>query len=87
MAQQKEQWFLIAAATLFVIGAFFMVLNTFGGLEWAVWVGTGFAVAAILFYITVHIARKEFNKKYKPTESELQSVEQKQETTDTKEPI
>ena len=71
MAQQKEQWFYITAATLFLIGAVFMLFNTFGGQEWALWVGIGFAVAAAILFAVVQFARMRFNKKYTVSEKEL----------------
>ena len=64
MAQKKEQWFIIAAASLFVVGAVFMLVNTFGGQEWALWVGIGLAAASVLLYLAVYFARIQFNKKY-----------------------
>ena len=77
MAQKKEQWFIIIAATLFLIGAIFMLVNTFGGFEWALWVGIGFAAASAVLYIIVYFARRRFNKKYAPREKEILAAELK----------
>ena len=87
MAQQKEQWFIIAAGALLVIGAIFALANTFGGLEWAFWVAMGFFIAATLLYATVHIARRQFNKKYKPSESEIIAAEQRAANCDNCPPV
>ena len=77
MAQKKEQWFIIIAASLFLAGAVLVLINALGGIEWALWVGIGFAVASIILYIVVYIARVQFNKKYTPSESEIIAAEQK----------
>jgi len=85
MAQQKEQWFILVALSMFLVGAIFMLINTFGGQEWALWVGTGFAVAAGLLYLIVLFFRRQFNKKYSPRESELKDADVK--IIETAEPI
>jgi len=61
---KREQYFNVIAAVLFLIGAVFMLVWTFGNQEWAVWVGFGFAGAAALLYILIQIQRLQFNKKY-----------------------
>lgn len=61
---KREQYFTVIAAVLFLIGAVFMLVNTFGNQEWAVWVGLGFAVASSLLYLLIQIQRLQFNKKY-----------------------
>jgi|GEM_PF-2532524 len=63
MAQKKEQWFMIAAASLFLVGAVFVLVNSFGGQEWALWCGLGCAVAAILLYLVVQFAVKRSDRK------------------------
>ena len=77
MAQKKEQWFMIIAASLFVVGAVFMLVNALGGYEWALWFGIGFAAASAILYIIVQAARVRFKNKYTPTESEIIAAEQK----------
>lgn len=77
MAQKKEECFLIVAASLFLAGAVFMLVNTFGTQEWALWVGLACAVCAVLVYAIVKFARMRFDKKYTARESEIIAKQQK----------
>jgi hypothetical protein len=77
MAYKKEQWLMIIAASLFLAGAVFMLVNTFGGLEWALWTGLGFAAAAMCVYVLIVFINFRFNKKYTMSEREYQEAEQK----------
>ena len=59
--QQIEQ---LAAAVLFLIGAIFMLVDTFADQSWAFWTGLGFAVAATILYIFIIIEnQKNIRKK------------------------
>jgi len=71
---KKEQYFMIVAAALFLVGAVFMLVNTFGSQEWALWVGLAFAIAAALVYILIQIQHLQFNKKYTVKEKEIKAV-------------
>ena len=42
----RDQWLVVAAAVVFLIGGVFMLINVFGGEEWAMWVGLGLAFLA-----------------------------------------
>ena len=50
MKYSKQQTYTILAATLFLIGAIFMLVNTFAQQPWAFWTGLAFAVAAAGVY-------------------------------------
>jgi len=71
---KREQCFMIVAATLFLIGAIFMLVNTFGNQEWALWVALVFAVSAAVIYILIQIQHIQFNKKYTVKESEIKAI-------------
>ena len=45
-----SQIFQFITAALFLVGAIFMLVNTFADKKWAFWVGLGFAVAAAVCY-------------------------------------
>jgi len=51
MRYTRDQWLTIAAAVAFLIGGVFMLVNVFGGQEWAFFVGLGIAVAATILMI------------------------------------
>jgi hypothetical protein len=53
MSYNKEQWFSVAAAALFLAGAVFALINVFGGQVWAFWIALGFIIAAVITYIVV----------------------------------
>ena len=58
------QIYQITAAVLFLIGAIFMLVNTFADEPWAFWLGLGFALIAAVFYILLGIdTRKNILKK------------------------
>jgi len=66
MKYSKQQIFQITAAVLFLIGAVFMLVNTFTDQIWSFWVGLGFALAASSFYIFMAVEnRRLFSKKMK----------------------
>ena len=46
-----DQWIIVIAATLFMIGAVLMIINVFGAQNWALW--TGFALAVIASALVV----------------------------------
>ena len=58
-----DQWFVIAAAIVFLIGAIFMLINTFGGIEWAFFVGIAAIVIASGLMIASHFLFKNNQKK------------------------
>ena len=74
---KREQYFTVVAATLFLIGAVFMLINTFGNQEWALWVGLGFAVVSALLYLLIQIQHWQFNKKYTAKDREIKAVTEK----------
>jgi len=77
MKYSKQQIYTIAASALFLVGAIFMLINTFADLKWAFWVGLGFAVVAGTVYILLVIEnRKEISKKLAGTK-DLQTQEEK----------
>jgi divalent metal cation (Fe/Co/Zn/Cd) transporter len=54
---------------LFIIGAVFMLVDTFADIatRWPFWVGLGFAIVGFAFYILILVInRKELNKKLSP---------------------
>jgi O-antigen/teichoic acid export membrane protein len=69
MSNGRDQYLLISAAALFLIGAVFMLINTFGGIGWALWVGIACAAAALLLYILM-IAVQQFRKPHTVTTEE-----------------
>jgi len=71
---KREQYFMVVAAVLFLIGAVFMLINVFGVQEWALWVGLGFGVASVLLFALIQIQHLRFNRKYTVKESELRAV-------------
>jgi len=58
MKYTKQQIYTVVAAGLFLVGAVFMLINTFSDNLWAFWVGLGFAVAALVFYLLIGIEHK-----------------------------
>ena len=77
---KREQYFVIIAAALFLIGAVIVLINTFSGNHmWALWVGLGFAIASILLFIMIQVQHLQFNKKYTAKESEIKAVAEKSE--------
>jgi drug/metabolite transporter (DMT)-like permease len=66
-----QQILTITSAILFLIGAIFMLVQTFADQSWAFWVGLGFAVAATACYIyLIFENRKLINKKLDATKPE-----------------
>ena len=62
----RQQAFQLTAASLFLIGAVFMLINTFADAVWAFWVGLGFACVAAGFYILIVLENKKiFSRKMK----------------------
>ena len=74
---KREQVFTIIAAVLFLIGAVFMLVNTFGSQGWALWVGLAFALMSALLYILIRIQHYRFIKKYTVKESEIKAATEK----------
>jgi len=70
MKPSKQQIYTVIAAILFLIGAVFMLVSTFGAVSWAFYVGLGFAAAAIVIYILYIVETK---KKPKPFEEKSTS--------------
>jgi hypothetical protein len=75
---KKEQYFMIVAATLFLIGAVFMLVNIFGNQTWALWIGLGFAVASVILYTAIQIQHYQFNKKYTCKNKEIKAAVDKE---------
>lgn len=71
---KREQTFMIVAAVLFLVGAVFMLINTFGNQEWALWVAICFCVASVSLYVAIQIQHLQFNRKYTAKESEIKAV-------------
>ena len=63
MKCSKSQIYILVAAGLFIIGAVFMLINTFANIAWALWTGLGVAIAATVFYILVVIENRKETKK------------------------
>jgi Ca2+/Na+ antiporter len=64
MKYTKQQIIQVTAAVLFLIGAIFMLVNTFADQAWSFWTGLGFAVVAAAVYIYMFVEnRKLFSKK------------------------
>ena len=78
---KREEYFTVVAAILFLIGAVFMLINTFGNQEWALWVGLGFAITSAMLYLLIQLQHLQFNKKYTAKEPEVKAAAEK----DTKE--
>ena len=78
---KREQCFMIVAAVLFLVGAVFMLINTFGNQEWALWTGLVFAVASALLYVAIQIQHLQFKKKYTVKKRELKDVVEKETAT------
>lgn len=76
MSYGKEQWFMITAVVLFVVGAIFMLISVFAAAQWALWVGFAFSVLALGAYIIVVVDQRRFNKKFTPTKAEKEAVEE-----------
>jgi len=74
---KREQTFTVLAAVLFLIGAVFMLINTFGNQLWALWVGLAFAVASGLIYLLIRIQHYQFKKRYSAKDSEIKAVAEK----------
>jgi len=55
--------FQLVGATLFLIGAIFMLVNTFTDAVWSFWVGLSFAVVAAAFYILIVLENKKILSK------------------------
>jgi|GEM_PF-1928227 len=47
----RSQIYLCVCATLYLVGAIFMLVNTFADSVWAFWVGLAIAVIATVFYV------------------------------------
>jgi len=75
---KREQIFTIVAAVLFLIGAVFMLINTFGTQEWALWTGLVFAVVSATLYALIQIQHYRFKKKYTAKESEIKKLAEKE---------
>lgn len=68
MKYSKQQIYTIAAAALFLVGAIFMLVNTFADESWAFWVGLSFAIIAAAVYVMLVIEnRKLITKKLNDT--------------------
>jgi Ca2+/Na+ antiporter len=64
----RREIYQITAACLFLIGAIFMLVNTFADQPWSFWVGFGFAVAAACVYLLlVWESRHEIFRNLKST--------------------
>ena len=63
MKYSKQQIYHIAAAIMFLIGAIFMLINTFADQLWAFGVGAGFAGLAAVFYIFLWIENRRIISK------------------------
>jgi len=75
----RAQVYTLVAATLFLLGAIFMLVNTFADVSWAFWVGLGFAVVASGFYIFLVIENKKVvTKKLTDTKAPTQTAEPEQ---------
>ena len=59
MKFDKQQILTVTAASLFLVGAIFMLVNTFAGATWSFWVGLGFAIAAVGVYIWLIIENRK----------------------------
>jgi len=71
---KREQTFMIVAAVLFLVGAIFMLINTFGNQGWALWVAFVFCIASVSLWATIKIQQLRFNKKYTAKESEIKAI-------------
>ena len=76
MSYGREQWFMITAVGLFLVGAAFMLVSVFAGAAWALWVGFAFAVLALGAYIIVVIDQRRFSKKFTPSKAEKEAVDE-----------
>ena len=59
MKYTTQQIYQITAAVLFLIGAIFMLVSTFGGYTWSFGVGGGFALLATVFYVLMFFENKK----------------------------
>ena len=85
----KQQIFTVASAVLFLIGAAFMLVNTFAeNAAWSFWVGLGFAIAATgLYVLLIFENRKVLSAKLaatKPAETPEPSAAKTQEAVPQK---
>ena len=71
---------MILAASLFLVGAVFMLINTFADQTWALWVALCFCVASVALYGAIKIQHFRFNKKYTAKESEIKAIVEGAET-------
>lgn len=76
MSYDKEQWFMITAVVLFLVGAVFMLIGVFAGEVWALWTGFAFAVLAMVVYTIVVYEQRKFSKKFTPSKAEKEAVEE-----------
>jgi len=74
---KREQTFTVVAAVLFLVGAVFMLINTFGNQLWALWVGLAFAVASVALYALIRIQHYQFKKRYSAKEGEIKAAVEK----------
>ena len=78
MKYSKGQIYTLIAACLFVVGAIFMLVNTFADAMWALLVGIGFAAVATVFYVlTVTENKKEIAKKLESTKAKEEDKKEK----------
>jgi Ca2+/Na+ antiporter len=62
----REMIFHLVTSALFLIGAVFMLIYTFGEVEWCFWVGLSIAAAAVVVYVVMIIGQKK-NPSYPQT--------------------
>jgi len=66
-----DQWIIIIAAGLFMVGAVLMIVNVFGAQTWALWSGFAFAIIASALVIwgwLAHNRKQKSNTQQTPTE-------------------
>ena len=74
MSYGKEKWFMLVAASLFLVGAVLLLVNTFAGEDWARWAGLGFACLATIVYLIVVLDKRRWAKKYTISENEIVAI-------------
>lgn len=55
----RDQWLIIVASIVFIIGGILMLVNTFGGHEWAFYVSLGIMVLASAIVVLAWIDNKK----------------------------
>jgi len=74
----RDQWLTILAATIFLIGAVFMLVNVFAAQTWALAVGLGLAIVASLIMLLAMIDNKKrvkANMKDTTNANDVESIE------------